>query len=207
MANKMAWLSLRIFFLTIIIVFNSFIVSSQVEPQGTRDVIRVDLVNPDEFAKNRSKTKPHRKKVTRKQPKNKTNNESTMEEEVSLLGVTIWKLRPSAKEDAYRVIDIVGSESKDQMTPERVISNDPIEEGSFIRLSLEIPNKSYIYVFNREQYTENSYGSKVYLIYPIKGTNGLEDNNLVEAGQLLFLPRQKESYFFRTSAKGKEEIY
>lgn len=202
-------LSFRISILIIYFIASSFIAVSQIKPQGdNRDVIRIDAVSPTEFAKNRVDPKPIQKKVIRKlhktpntPTKGKSIPKEITQEKVAALGVTVWKLLPAAKDDSYRIIDIVGSESKEEMTPQRVEGKATLEDGSFFRLGLEIPTQGYLYVFNREQY-EDGYG-KPYLIYPIESPDGKADNNQTEVGELLFLPRQKESYFFKLNSKGE----
>jgi hypothetical protein len=203
-------LSFRITILIVYFIASSFIAICQIKPQDdNRDVIRIDAISPTEFAKNRIDPKPIQKKVIRnfhKKPtvatKGKHTPKGITQEEVAALGVTVWKLLPSAKDDSYRIIDIIGSETKEEMTPQRVEGKAALEDGSFFRLGLEIPTQGYLYVFNREQY-EDSYG-KPYLIYPIESPDGKVDNNQTQTGELLFLPRQKESYFFKLNSKGEK---
>ncbi|MBI4853424.1 MAG: hypothetical protein HY819_16645 [Acidobacteria bacterium] len=210
--NKNLLLPFRIICLFTYFIATSLIAISQIsqiDSQNNRDVIRIDVVSPSEFAKNRVNPQPLHKKVTRRVVKTNSSKNAGKalqpkifsQEEVAALGVTVWKLRPAAKDDSYRIIDIVGSEAKEEMTPQRVEGKAMLEDGSFFRLGLEIPTQGYLYVFNREQY-ENSYG-KAYLIYPVESVNGQVDNNYASAGELFFLPKQKESYFFKLNGKGE----
>ncbi|KAF0249420.1 MAG: hypothetical protein FD167_1176 [bacterium] len=208
------------------ILCNCFLVISQTSPQKVskkdekpiRDTIRIDKVNPEEFARNRANPKPFRKNVVSKiissrsvKPNStKSNGTETVEEEIASLGFTLWKLRKSEKDDTYRISEIIGAEKEGELTPERVEGKAVVENGALLRFVVELPTKGYLYVFDQEVYLDGSH-SAPYLMYPIKGINNLEDNNLIEPNQPIYLPRQKESYCFRLS-RGKEgkimsEIY
>lgn len=215
MPNKANYFNLtRIFILVTFVLSNCFLTGSQTlqeEEPEKRDVVRPGKVTPIEFAKSRDDPKPLQSTVVRKKVKTvkESNNkvkkivvEEAKTEEVTALGVTIWKLRKSLPEDAYRTIEIVGAEKEGEMTPERLDGEVRVEEGSLLRIQLETHSKGYLYVFDREQYRDNSYGVP-YLIYPIIGTNGEEDNNYIQPNQAILLPRQKDSYAFRLST-GKE---
>lgn len=207
MSNKARYIpKLRVVLLIGWVLCNSIWAISQVTPsENSRDIVRTDKVTPTEFAQNRALQKGFRKRVTRKVHTSKAAPEklTVFDEEVASLGVTIWKLRRSTQDDIYRITDIIGTEGNADMTPERLTGKPIVEEGGLVRLSLEVPTAGYLYVFDREQYGDSSYGAP-YLIYPLKGINGLEDNNLVEPTQQVYLPRQKESYCFRFS-HGKEK--
>jgi hypothetical protein len=207
------------------VLCNCFLVISQTAPQETqqevlqkdekpiRDTIRVDKVKPEEFARNRSNPKPFRKKVEskissgRSTKSNSTKSSSTerietTEEEVASLGFTMWKLRKSEKDDTYRIGEIIGAEKEGELTPERVEGKAVVEDKALLRFVVELPTKGYLYVFDQEQYSDGKH-SAPYLMYPIRGINNSEDNNLIEPNQLIYLPRQNESYCFRLS-RGKE---
>lgn len=183
---------------------------SKGEEKPLRDTIRIDKVKPEEFARNRSNPKPFRKKVESaiSQPKSgkpnsaKSNNSEITEEEVASLGFTLWKLRKSEKDDTYRIGEIIGAEKEGELTPERVEGTTVVEDGALLRFVVELPTKGYLYVFDQEEYPDGSRGAP-HLVYPIKGINNLEDNNLIEPNQLIYLPRQKENYCIRLS-RGKE---
>lgn len=93
-------------------------------------------------------------------------------------GVTLWKVErssdgPSRKEIARRV------EAATQF-----------REGDLIRLSVESPRDGYLYVIDRDWFTDNTPGGETKLIFPQRG----EDNRLV-AGKLIDIPAPNDEPF------------
>ena len=83
----------------------------------------------------------------------------------TVIGITLWRLRPSRKADAgERIITHDGPESMEWL-PERVASNDSLAEGDRIRMSIEAARTGYLYVVDQEQYADGSKGEP-YLIFP-----------------------------------------
>lgn len=108
--------------------------------------------------------------------------------EGEMIGVTIWRLRPSKIEDGKdsRLLlqDETGRENK-EWTPERVESETSFATGEQVRLSIESPRDGFLYVIDREQYADGT-SSEPYLIFPTQQTrNG---NNAVAAGKLIEIP-------------------
>src|SRR5262249_18869758 len=103
-----------------------------------------------------------------------------------LVGLTLWRLRPSAPADEQGVRVLVYETRKDeQWTPERVSLETPLAEGQLVRLSIESARVGYLYVIDREQYRDGSVGDP-FLIFPIQLVrNG---NNAVEPGSLVEIP-------------------
>ena len=102
----------------------------------------------------------------------------------SLVGVTIWRLRASLPEDDKDVI-ISNLDAVGELTPERVAADSPLLEGQKIRVSIETARSGYLYVIDREQYADGSFGTP-YLIFPTLRTHG--GNNEVMAGRLIEIP-------------------
>lgn len=207
----------RIMFLVSITLLNSFLAISQTqEPQDDqRDGVRMRKITPETYSQNRANPKPKafttevvRKKVnsTKETPNltAKEKKEITTTEEVASLGFTLWDLRELPKEEESRIGRIVSKEQIKEKTivAQRVETNPfVVEDGAFVRFSIELPVSGYLYVFDREKYPDGSY-SAPYLVYPLKGINNIEDNNYIEAYQLVFLPRQAPKYGFLLSKKG-----
>ena len=112
------------------------------------------------------------------------------------LGLTLWRLRPEAAAEAKqaelgRILVTVGGEKKSWI-PERVEANTPFAFGQMVRLSIEVPRSGFLYVIDREQYTDGSFGLP-YLVFPQKA-----NENAVTAGRVVEIPNQQaERFAFR----------
>jgi uncharacterized protein DUF4384 len=108
----------------------------------------------------------------------------------SVIGITLWRLRPSRKADAgERIITHDGPESMEWL-PERVSSSGRLSEGDRIRISIEAARTGYLYVIDQEQYADGSKGEP-YLIFPTTRTRG--GDNSVKAGRVIEIPAQDDS--------------
>lgn len=107
----------------------------------------------------------------------------------TVVGVTLWRLRPSRTTDTgERILVQEGSESVDWI-PERVEADTKLAAGTRVRLSVEAARAGYLYVIDREQYADGSLGDP-YLIFPTTRTNG--GNNEVKAGRIIEIPTQED---------------
>jgi len=108
----------------------------------------------------------------------------------TVIGITLWRLRPSRKADAgERIITHDGPESMEWL-PERVSSSGRLAEGDRIRMSIEAARSGYLYVVDQEQYADGSKGEP-YLIFPTTRTRGAD--NSVKAGRVIEIPAQDDS--------------
>jgi uncharacterized protein DUF4384 len=108
----------------------------------------------------------------------------------TVIGITLWRLRPSRKVDAgERIITHDGPESMEWL-PERVSSSGRLAEGDRIRMSIEAARSGYLYVVDQEQYADGSKGEP-YLIFPTTRTHGAD--NSVKAGRVIEIPAQDDS--------------
>jgi len=71
------------------------------------------------------------------------------------------------------------------LTAERIGSEVLISEGEFVRITIEIPRASYLYVIDREQYADKIFGPAT-LIFPTRRIN--LGNNRVLPGQIVQIP-------------------
>jgi hypothetical protein len=85
-------------------------------------------------------------------------------------GVTVWKVERAG--DGGPVKEIA----------KRVAADMQFHEGDLLRLSIESPRPGYLYVIDRDWFTDGSSG-ETRLIFPLHG----EDNRL-EAGKLIDIP-------------------
>src|SRR6266550_8740271 len=108
----------------------------------------------------------------------------------SVIGITLWRLRPSRKSDTgERIISHDGPESVEWL-PERVSSTGRLSEGDRIRMSIEAARTGYLYVVDQEQYADGSKGEP-YLIFPTTRTRG--GDNSVKAGRIVEIPAQDDA--------------
>jgi hypothetical protein len=127
------------------------------------------------------------KKSETSNPESKAGNE--------VVGLTLWKLRPSKTDDdkSVRLLERE-DEANQEWTPVRVDSDTVFALGDRVRLSFESPRDGYLYVIDRELYEDGSL-SEPFLIFPtLKDYNG---NNKVTAGRVIEIPKTS----FRLKAK------
>jgi hypothetical protein len=110
-----------------------------------------------------------------------------------MIGLTIWRLRQSRATDGKdsRLLLIDESSKEAEWTPERVEADTVFALNDRVRLSVESPRDGYLYVIDRELYTDGK-TSAPYLIFP----SLLSDNgaNSVSAGKLVELPNGQSSF-------------
>lgn len=94
------------------------------------------------------------------------------------VGVTLWKVQ----REGY------GREARE--IANRVEADTKFHEGEFIRLTIESPRTGYLYVIDRDWFTDGGSGGDTNLIFPHRG----EDNRL-EAGKLIDIPAQDHRPF------------
>lgn len=120
----------------------------------------------------------------------------------SVVGVTVWRLRPSGKADeGERMIVHEGADATEWI-PERVPGNTGLAEGDRVRLSVEAARAGYLYVIDREQYADGTLGEP-YLIFPTTRTLG--GDNRVRAGRLIDIPAQDDSPPFFTLKRSRAD--
>ncbi len=120
----------------------------------------------------------------------------------SEIGVTIWRLRPAAANDAGARILVQEASETTQWTPVRVSSTTRLHAGDRVRLTLESPQRGYLYVIDRERYASGERG-KPYLIFPTTRTrNG---DNKVMAGRPIDIPAQSDQPNFFTLRRSRPD--
>jgi hypothetical protein len=110
------------------------------------------------------------------------------------IGVTIWRLRPSSGNEGGARMLVMENARPTEWTPQRIEADTPLQVGERVRLSIESPRAGYLYVIDREQYADGSFGD-AYLIFPTLRTRG--GDNQVRPGKLIDIPAQEDnpSYF------------
>jgi hypothetical protein len=100
------------------------------------------------------------------------------------LGLTMWKLRRS------NVANFPGQPAA--WIAERVEADTEFHDGDLLRFSIESPRAGYLYVIDRDWFTNGDLG-ETSLIFPVQG----DDNRLV-AGRLIDIPAQDQAPFRAT---------
>ena len=123
----------------------------------------------------------------------------------ALIGVTVWRLRPSKPGDARGVRSMIHEDAGDsEWTPERVSSDTPLVEGERVRLSIEAAEPGYLYVLDRDEYVDGT-KSDPYLIFPTRRTRSAD--NRVMAGAVVEVPASDDTPpFFTVHRSQPDEI-
>ncbi|HEY8460377.1 MAG TPA: DUF4384 domain-containing protein, partial [Blastocatellia bacterium] len=122
-------------------------------------------------------------------------NQPAEQVEGEVIGLTIWRLRPTKTTDDKdsRLLLVDESSQETEWTLERVEADTVFAEGDRVRLSIESPRDGYLYVIDREIYSDGA-TSDPYLIFPtLRTQNGA---NAVSAGKLIELPDGRTSFKF-----------
>jgi hypothetical protein len=169
--------SFRLFLMVVVVLSIQAIVLGQSKEEIPRSIIS------DDFIKNRPRSRarrhpPNGSRLYRltSAPRTRRAGESAR---TLQLGVTIWKLQPDRNRQLER-------------TAKRVEADTKFHEGDLLRLSIESPRPGYLYVINRDWFTDGSIG-ETNLIFPVRG----EDNRL-KAGKLIDIPTESEAPFRAT---------
>ena len=134
------------------------------------------------FESSRARTRKNRKRPPTDQETNAK----------ALIGITLWRLRspetqvPSEKPRSLEhKVEIIPS----NLVVERVEANTLFREGDLIRIGIEVPHNGFLYVIDREVYSDGSLGDP-FLIFPTKDLRG--GDNRVYPGRLIEVPAQTD---------------
>lgn len=120
----------------------------------------------------------------------------------SVVGVTIWRLRPAGRADSGERIIVHDDNASKEYVPERISANTKLNAGDRVRISVEAARNGYLYVIDRELYADGTLGEP-YLIFPT--TRTLNGDNQVSVGKLAEIPAQGDSPPFFTIRKGRPD--
>ncbi|HET9479733.1 MAG TPA: hypothetical protein VFO72_10330 [Pyrinomonadaceae bacterium] len=120
----------------------------------------------------------------------------------TVVGVTIWRLRPANRSDSGERLIVHGDTATNEWLPERISANTKLVQGDKLRISVEAVRDGFLYVINREQYADGSLGQP-YLIFPTTRTAG--GDNEVAIGRLVEIPDQEDAPPFFTMKKSRPD--
>lgn len=120
----------------------------------------------------------------------------------SVVGVTIWRLRPANRSDSGERLIVHDDSATKEWVPERISASTKLGPGDRLRISVEAARSGYLYVIDRELYADGSLGEP-YLIFPT--TRTLNGDNQVSVGKLAEIPAQDDSPPFFTIRKSRPD--
>src|SRR6266404_8299152 len=112
------------------------------------------------------------------------------------IGVTVWRLRPSQPGDTGGRVLVRDGLKESEWTPERIEADTPLNIGDRVRLTFESPRPGFLYIIDREQYADGSFGEPM-MIFPTLRTRG--GDNRVAPGKLIDIPAQEDQYSYFTA--------
>jgi hypothetical protein len=123
----------------------------------------------------------------------------------ALVGVTVWRLRPSKPGDTREVRALIHEVGGDgEWTPERVAADAPLAEGQKVRISTETAQEGYLYVIDRDEYADGTKGD-AYLIFPTLRTRG--GDNRVTPGMVVEVPAPDDNPpYFKVQRSRPDQI-
>jgi len=174
------------------------VVGAQTPQDDTRDIWDTAFIKKRPAAKAQARRlRPVRYKAVGKNPVPASNSAAAGP---ALVGVTVWRLRPSKPTDEAEVRQLLHREG--EWTPERVGGGTPLAEGSKVQLTIESPRTGYLYVFDREIYDDKTFGPP-YMIFPTLSLNG--GDNKVSAGRVIEIPSSDDKPPFYTLKRSRED--
>jgi hypothetical protein len=120
----------------------------------------------------------------------------------SVVGITIWRLRPAGRADSGERIIVHDDNAAKEYVPERISPNTRLNAGDRVRISVEAARNGYLYVIDRELYADGTLGEP-YLIFPT--TRTLNGDNQLSVGKLAEIPAQEDSPPFFTIRKSRPD--
>jgi hypothetical protein len=127
-------------------------------------------------------------------------------DENNVLGITLWRLRPSRATDDKQVRLFKHPKDKTKVpewTPERISVDTPLAVGQRVRLSVEAARTGYLYVIDRELYSDGTLGEP-YLIFPTTRLRG--GNNQVSIGHVIDIPALDDEPNYFTLEPDRPEL-
>lgn len=120
----------------------------------------------------------------------------------TVVGVTIWRLRPATRSDSGERLIVHDDKATTQWLPERISATTKLVQGDKLRIAVEAVRAGFLYVINREQYADGTLGDP-YLIFPTTRTAG--GDNEVGIGKLVEVPDQDDAPPFFTMRKSRPD--
>jgi len=185
------------FCLLLLVLSAGFVVAAFPQDEGERQLW------DSEFLKKRAPAKPG-SAPAKKPSYRRVTPASDTKTPGEIVGVTIWKLRQTESKDSQdsRLL-LTEDGEKSEWTPERTESETIFAVRDRVRLSIESPRDGYLYVIDRESYSDGT-TSAPYLVFPMLRNRG--GDNAVKAGKVINLPRTTAFRLEPTKSEYRGEI-
>lgn len=183
--------------LILAVASSSLLLSAQTEDEQTRKLWDTAFISP--AATKKSASRRRRSGAYRVATPNVPTDNVAPD---TVVGVTIWRLRPANRSDSGERLIVHDSAATSEWLPERISANTRLVQGDKLRISVEAVRSGYLYVINREQYADGSLGES-YLIFPTTRTTG--GDNEVSMGKLVEIPGQDDAPPFFTMKKSRAD--
>jgi len=123
---------------------------------------------------------------------------TNLPQKVTEVGVTLWRLRPAKPGEVGVLLPVKGDPRG--WLAERVPDETVFKAGDRVRFAIESSDSGYLYVFDRETYSDGSFGEPL-MLFPDPAR--MNENNAVRPGLLFDIPDQREDlpYFNMTPRK------
>jgi hypothetical protein len=118
------------------------------------------------------------------------------------IGLTLWRLRPARPEDTGARLLVQAGAGTTDWIPERVDADAELAIGDHVRIAIECPREGYVYVLDREQYSDGT-SSPAYLIFPTGRTRG--GDNAVRAGRVIEIPARDDAPNYFTVRRSRPD--
>lgn len=163
------------------------------------------IVNPKRRYKLVKRTSRKNFTTLAAKPKNTGAGQNTGKpsEKIEELGVTFWRLRPQkADETDAETFSVNINKKIESWTAERVASTTKFRVGDRVRFTIEASRSGFLYIVNREFYTDGTSG-EANIIFPTLETRG--GDNRVTAGSLIEIPDSSNKFaYFNITTKRKD---
>jgi hypothetical protein len=175
----------------------SFISTAQTQDEQTRKLWDTSFITP--AATKQSASRRRRSGAYRVATPNVSTDNVAPD---TVVGVTIWRLRPANRADAGERLIVHDDKATTEWLPERISATTRLVQGDKLRISVEAVRGGFLYVINREQYADGTLGEP-YLIFPTTRTSG--GDNEVGGGKLVEIPGQEDAPPFFTMRKSRPD--
>lgn len=120
----------------------------------------------------------------------------------SVLGVTVWRLFEPKNEKTGERLLVHEAGKTVAWEPRRVSARTILRQGDKVRITLEAARDGYLYVIDRERYSNNTAGES-YLIFPTSRIRG--GDNHVAPGRIIDLPAQDDAPPYLTVRRSRPD--
>ena len=175
----------------------------------TAQQVRSKGIKAEVFIGNRPMQSAPKRAAVRKKPTYKSSQVISSAapppgKEFAQVGVTIWRFRPSTSADKTKELVEEEDAQPTQWSLERIAEGTMLAPGQKVRLGIEsLSRDGYLYVVNREQYADGSFGD-AQLIFPTRSTP--EGANSVKAGKIVYIPGAPRYFRIKPSQSSKAHV-